>query len=74
MSQHVKIRKIGNSLGVTISEQVREMGLKEGDSLYVVRTPNGIELTPYDPDFAEAMEDAREFMRAYPNAMKALAE
>lgn len=74
MSQPVKIRKIGNSLGVTISEQVREMGLKEGDSLFVVRTPNGIELTPYDPDFAEAMEDARDFMRAYPNAMKKLAE
>lgn len=74
MSHPVKIRKIGNSLGVTISEQVREMGLSEGDTLFVVKTPNGIELTPYDPDFAEAMDDAREFMRAYPNAMKALAE
>lgn len=74
MSQHVKIRKIGNSLGVTISEQVRELGLKEGDSLFVVRTLNGIELTPFDPDFAEAVEDAREFMRSYPNAMKALSE
>ncbi len=74
MSHPVKIRKIGNSLGITISEQVREMGLEEGDTLFVVKTPNGIELTPYDPDFAEAMEDAREFMRAHPNAMKALAE
>jgi putative addiction module antidote len=74
MSHPVKIRKIGNSLGVTLSEQVREMGLEEGDTLFVVKTPNGIELTPYDPDFVEAMEDAREFMRAYPNAMKALAE
>jgi len=74
MSHPVKIRKIGNSLGITISEQVREMGLEEGDMLFVVKTPNGIELTPYDPDFAEAMEDARDFMRAYPNAMKTLAE
>ena len=74
MSHSVKIRKIGNSLGVTISEQVREMGLKEGDLLYVVKTSAGIELTPYDPEFEEAMEDAREFMRAYPNAMKTLAE
>jgi putative addiction module antidote len=74
MSHPVKIRKIGNSLGITISEQVREMGLEEGDTLFVVKTPNGIELTPYDPDFEEAMEDAREFMRAYPNAMKALAK
>jgi len=74
MSQPVKIRKIGNSLGVTLSEQVREMGLKEGDNLYVVKTRDGIELTPYDPDFAEALDAARDFMRRYPNAMKKLAE
>ena len=74
MSQSVKIRKIGNSLGVTLSEQVREMGLQEGDSLYVVKTRDGIELTPYDPDFAEALDAGRDFMRRYPNAMKKLAE
>lgn len=74
MSDSVKIRKIGNSLGVTLSEQVRAMGLEEGDSLYVVKTPTGIELTPYDPDFAEAVDTAREFMRLHPNAMKALSE
>ena len=74
MSQLLKIRKIGNSLGVTLSDQVKELGLKEGDELFVVRTKHGIELTPFDPDFAEAMDDAREFMRQYPNAMKALAE
>jgi putative addiction module antidote len=74
MTQAVKIRKIGNSLGVTLSEQVRELGLKEGDSLYVVKTATGFELTPFDPDFAEALDTAREFMRAHPNAMKALAE
>jgi putative addiction module antidote len=74
MTQTVKIRKIGNSLGVTLSEQVRELGLKEGDSLYVVKTATGFELTPFDPDFAAALDTAREFMRAHPNAMKALAE
>jgi len=74
MSQSVKIRKIGNSLGITLSDQVREMGLQEGDSLYVVKTRDGIELTPYDPDFAEALEAAGDFMRLYPNAMKKLAE
>ena len=74
MAQPIKIRKIGNSLGVTMSEQVREMGLKEGDSLYVVKTRDGIELTPFDPDFAEALDAARDFMRRYPNAMKKLAQ
>jgi len=74
MADSVKIGKIGNSLGVTLSDSVRALGLEEGDSLYVVRTETGIELTPYDPDFAEALDTAREFMRKHPNAMKALSE
>jgi putative addiction module antidote len=74
VSHVVKIRKIGNSLGVTLSEQVRDMGLQEGDSLYVVKTRDGIELTPFDPDFAEALESARDFIRRYPNALKKLAQ
>lgn len=74
MSESVKIRRIGNSLGVTLSEHVRAMGLEEGDSLFVVRTRDGIELTPYDPDFAEVLEAGRDFMRRFPNAMKKLAE
>ena len=74
MSNSVKIRKIGNSLGVTLSDHVRDLGLQEGDSLYVVKTSTGIELTPYDPDFAEALDAARDFMRTHPNAMKVLSE
>ncbi|WP_299393832.1 AbrB family transcriptional regulator [Pelagibius sp.] len=74
MAEPVKIRKIGNSLGVTLSEHVKAMGLKEGDSLYVVKTREGIELTPFDPDFAEAVDAAGDFMRRYPSAMKKLAE
>jgi len=74
LSDSVKIRRIGNSLGVTLSEQVRAMGLGEGDTLFVVKTRDGIELTPYDPDFAEALEAGEDFMRRFPNAMKKLAE
>jgi hypothetical protein len=33
-----------------------------------------LQLTPFDPDFAEALDDAQALMRKYPNAMKALAE
>ncbi|MEQ9814380.1 MAG: hypothetical protein RLO50_16505 [Azospirillaceae bacterium] len=74
MSKEVIIRRIGNSLGITLSEQIKELGLSEGDKLHIVRTSNGFELTPYDPDFAEALEDARRFMTKHANAMKALAK
>ena len=71
----IKVRKVGTSVGITLSpELLGQLGVGEGDLLYPVRTPNGVELTPYDPDFAEALEAGRDFMRRYPNAMKTLAE
>jgi len=74
MNKPLTIRKVGNSLSITISDFARELGLGEGDRLFATRTPKGIELTPYDPDFEKAVEGARAFMRKYPNAMKKLAE
>lgn len=74
MAEPLKIRRIGNSLGVMLSEHLRAMGLKEGDSLFIVKTRDRMGLTPYDPDFAEALEVGRDFMRRLPNAMKKLAE
>jgi len=67
------IRKVGNSLGTLLPAQVLEkLHVAEGDKLYVVETPDGITLTPYDPDFAEAMNIAEEGMRQYRNALREL--
>ncbi|MFL5259456.1 MAG: AbrB/MazE/SpoVT family DNA-binding domain-containing protein [Hyphomicrobiales bacterium] len=74
MNKPLTIRKVGNSLSVTISDFAKELGLGEGDKLFAVRTPRGLELSPYDADFDKAVESARNFMRKYPNAMKKLAE
>ncbi len=75
MTKSLKIRKIGGSCGVTLpKELLAALGVGEGDYLFPVRTPDGIELTRFDPDFAEALQAGRDFMRRYPNAMKALAE
>ena len=74
MTSEIKIRKVGNSLGVTLTESFKNMGLSEGDTLFLHETPEGIVLTPYDPDFADAIADAREFMKEYPNAMRELAK
>ena len=72
----LKVRKFGNSLGVVLPKDViNRLRTKDGEPLFLIEAPEGgYQLTPYDPDFEEAMEDAREFMRAYPNAMKALSE
>ncbi len=74
MNKPLIIRKVGNSLTVTISDIAKDLGLGEGDKVFVMRTPRGFELTPYDADFEKAVETARGFMRKYPNAMKKLAE
>ena len=74
MNKPLVIRKVGNSLSLTISDIAKDMGLGEGDKVCAVRTPRGFELTPYDVNFDKAVRRQRGFMRKYPNAMKKLAE
>ena len=74
MAKKMKLRKVGTSLGFTVAKEVlHELSLEEGDTFYLVRTPGGVELTRFDPDFEIAMDASRDFMRRYPNAMKKLA-
>ncbi len=68
----VTVRKVGNSLGVTLTEHCRRMGVAEGDTLYVVKTEKGIELRPGDDAFARAVDAGRRLMKKYPNAMREL--
>ena len=70
----VKVRRVGNSLGVTLTEQCRQMGVAEGDTLYVVRTEQGIELRPENGTFSRAVAEGRRLMKKYPNAMRELAK
>lgn len=76
MSDTLKIRKVGNSRGIILPQPLlEEMGVEEGDELFAVREADGsLRLTPYDPDFADAVEDAREFMDSHRNAFRELAE
>ncbi len=48
--------------------------MDKGDTLYVLETPNGIELTPYDREFAAQMEVAESIMREDRDVLKKLAE
>jgi putative addiction module antidote len=75
MAAVVKVRKVGNSLGVILTKDVVEsLGVAEGDDLFAIRTPDGIRLTPYDPDFATAIESTRDYMRRHRDALHELAK
>jgi putative addiction module antidote len=66
------VRKLGNSFEILLPAQLTEkLGVADGDKLYATETPDGIHLTPYDPDFAETLDLA---MRQYRNALRKLAE
>ena len=71
----LKIRKIGNSLGASIPKEILEqLNVGEGDTLYVTKIPDGIQLTPYDPEFEKAMSTAKDISSRYRNALKELAK
>jgi putative addiction module antidote len=71
----LKLTTIGNSTGVVLPKEVlQRLRVDKGDSLYVVETPNGIELTPYDPDFAAQVEVAERVMREDRDVLRKLAK
>ncbi|HUE78876.1 MAG TPA: AbrB/MazE/SpoVT family DNA-binding domain-containing protein [Sphingomicrobium sp.] len=64
MNKPLKLIPIGNSTGAIFpKELLQDLGVTQGDALFPVRTPNGIELRRADPEFVEEMRLAREIMR-----------
>jgi putative addiction module antidote len=71
----LKVRKIGNSVGVVLpKEVVSRLRVEPGDQLYLTDTERGVELSPYDPDFEADMEMAREIMRKRRAVLRELAK
>jgi putative addiction module antidote len=71
----LKLRKVGNSLALIVPKHVRQkMGVKEGDAVYLTETPDGYQISPYDPEFARQMELAEKGMKKYRNALRELAK
>lgn len=71
----VKVRKIGNSLGAILpGELAARLRVKEGDNLSVTETPDGIQLSLYDPEFEAAMEAFERGRARYRNALRRLAK
>ena len=75
MTTNLKITTIGNSVGVVLPKDILErLRVGKGDTLYATETPSGIELRPFDPDFAADMEAAEQVMRENRDLLRKLAE
>ncbi len=71
----LKVTTVGNSVGVVLSKEVlAKLRVEKGDTLYVTESPNGIELSAYNPEFAEQMDAAEAIMREDRDVLKKLAE
>ena len=71
----LKLTTMGNATGIVLPREILErLRVQQGDSLYVLETPQGIELTPFNPEFAAQMEAAEQVMREDRDALKRLAE
>jgi len=69
------VTKIGNSTGVILPKAAADrLKVKQGDIVYLTESPDGYTVTPYDPEFAEQMEAARQGMSEYRNALHELAK
>ena len=60
----LKVTTVGNSAGVILpKELMSRLRVTKGDALYATELPDGVKLTPFDPELAGQMEVAERVMR-----------
>jgi putative addiction module antidote len=75
MVKETVIRAIGNSAGATIPKPMLDhLNVAEGDTVFLVEVEGGVLMTPFDPDFRDAMAAYKEGVARYRNAMRELAD
>jgi len=75
MASVLKLRKVGNSLGIILpKEELNRFQLEVGDELTFVRTESGFEISPYDREFEKKLKMFEKSRRKYRNALRELAK
>ena len=71
----LKLTQIGNSVGAIFpKELLAQMRLEKGDEFYVTETPDGLRITPHNPEFEEQMRIGREIMKERRAVLRELAK
>jgi putative addiction module antidote len=72
----LKLRKIGNSLGVVLPKEALErLRVDEGERLLLIEGPgNAYQLTPYEPHFEKKLKTGEGIIRRYRRTLHALAK
>jgi len=70
----IKITTVGNSAGIILPKDVlARLRLEKGDTLYATELPDGIKLSPFDPELARQMDVAERVMRKRRSLLRKLA-
>ncbi len=71
----LKLTQIGNSVGVILPKEVlARLKLVKGDTLYLTENPDGVTLSPNDPDFEAQIDAARSIMKKRRAVLRELAK
>jgi putative addiction module antidote len=75
MATTTKVIAVGNSAGVILpKEMLARLKVDKGDTVYLSENPTGLQISPYDEEFAAKMAVADSIVRRYRDAFKKLAE
>jgi putative addiction module antidote len=71
----LKITTVGSSAGVILPKEVlARLRVAKGDTIFLTESPDGLRITPYDPEFEKQMTVARKFIRKHRDALRELAK
>jgi putative addiction module antidote len=71
----LKLTTIGSSTGMILPKEVlARLKVGKGDTLYLVETSEGYQLTPYDESFARQMQAVERVMRDHRDVLHELAK
>lgn len=76
MVLELKLRKVGNSVGVILpKEALAHLRVEEGDSVTVTEAPDGsLRLSPHKAEVSRQMEVAKDVMKRYRHTLRELAK
>lgn len=73
MPKTQKLKQLGGSVATVLPKPMLDrFSLTAGDEVHVIETAEGLLITPFDPDFDEAMAIYERGARGYRNALREL--
>jgi putative addiction module antidote len=75
MTLELKLRKIGNSVGIILpKEALARLNVEDGDALQLTESADGFHLTATNPEFAKTMAIFEDLSKRYRNTLRELAK